>query len=65
MIKFLPYGVKTYKYIKSVDKTIKDKNIDFYIDLKKKTLKTFRKGKFVTYTLLKIIFKLRLLLLHK
>ena len=65
MIKFLPYSVKNYKYIKKIDKSIKEKNPKFYTDLKKKTLKTFRKGKFFTYTLLKIIFKLRLLLLHK
>lgn len=65
MLKFLPYGYKTYKYIKSVDKTIKEKNPVFYVDLKKKTLKTFRKGKFITYTLLKLVLKTRYILLKK
>ena len=65
LIKFLPYGIKSYKYIKWLDRTIKEKNPAFYVDFRKKTVYTFRKGKFLTYTALHIVLKLRYLILHK
>lgn len=54
----LPWGYKNYKYIKSIDKNIKNKNEFLYTNHKEhRTVNTFRKGNFITYTLLHLYLK--------
>ena len=61
LILALPYSYKNYKYIKNLDQHIKEENELLYIDSKKhKTVHYFRKGKFLTYTLLHMFLKIRL-----
>ncbi len=65
LIKFLPYSITSYKFIKGVDGVIKQKNPTLYTNKKKKTLTVFRKGKFIIYTFLQLILKIRYLLFKK